>query len=177
VKSWLRRNRWGLVALVPMLAATVALQWGDVYDRYWRGQPRQPVAAGRDGWVAFAGARMRLTELGPGTDLAGFGGEPYRPPAGTAVWRAKISFDAPKPDDLGGCAIVLADADGRTYEAGPREFSSARAGFPSCTPSLSDEGKTEYEQTVYFLTPTEAQPAGIRVTLRTEYPSYALLRL
>jgi hypothetical protein len=186
--GWLRRNRWGLVALVPVLAATVSLQWGDVYDRYWRNEPRQPVTASRDGWVAFAGARMRLTGLGPGTDLEAFGGEPYQPPDGTAVWRAKISFDAPNPDDLAGCEIAMADADGRTYEASPSELASTRAGFASCTPSSSDEGTagrdakagggtTKYEQTVYFLTPSATRPAGIRVTLRSEYPRYALLRL
>jgi hypothetical protein len=175
--DWLRRNRWGLVALVPVLAATVSLQWGDVYDRYWRNEPRRPITAGDDGWVAFAGARMRLTDLAPGSDLEAFGGGPFQPPPGTALWRAKISFDAPKPDDLGGCAIVLADAAGRTYEANPPELSSTRAGFASCTPSFSEEGKTKYESTAYFVTPSATRPAGVRVTLRTQYPRYALLRL
>jgi hypothetical protein len=175
--SWLRRNRWGLVALVPVLAATIGLQWGDAYDRYWRNEPREPVTAGRDGWVWFAGARMRLVDLGPGTDLEEFGGEPYRPPAGTEVWRAKVSFDAPRPDDLGGCAIVLADAAGRTYQASPSELSGTRAGFAGCTPSFSDKGATRYESTVYFLVPKGARPAGVRITMGTQNPRYALLRL
>jgi hypothetical protein len=175
--AWLRRNRWGLVALVPVLAAIVALQWGDVYDRYWGTEARDPVTAGPDGWVSFAGARIRLADLGPGTDLKTYGGEPFRPPAGTAVWRATVSFAAPRPDRLNGCAIRLTDSAGRVYQANPSDLEGARTGFVSCTPSTSDEGSTEYDVTAYFLTPDESRPSAVRITVSTQYPRYALLRL
>lgn len=178
MSTWWRRNRWGVAALVPVLAATVALNWGDAYDKYWKSQPREAVTASDDGWVSFAGARMRLAGLGPGNDLTVFGGKPFPAPSGTTVWKARIAFAGAQPDDLAGCAILLEDAAGRTYEASPAELSEARgAGFVSCTPSIEDEDRTEYERAAYFITPAGTRPSAVRITLRTQTPRFARLTL
>jgi hypothetical protein len=175
--GWLRRNRWGLIALLPVLAATIGLSWGDAYDTYWKSQPREPVKAGSDGWVSFAGARIRLADLSAGTDLTDFGGDKFVPPSGTAVWKARLMFDAARTDGLRGCLIKLQDAGGRTYEARPPELSGSRARSTGCTPSLEDEGKTRYEAVAYFVTPSWARPAGVRITMALQYPRYVLLQL
>ena len=178
MNNWWRRNRWGLIALVPVLATTVWLSWGDAYDRYWKRQPNEPVRAGSDGWVSFAGARMRLEGLGEGEHLTVFGGEKFTPPSGTAVWEARIAFDAPKPDDLGGCQIKLQDSAGTIYDASPVELSSVRVGaervgFASCTPDFDETAKTKYERAAYFLTPASIRPAAVRIILPTQNPRYA----
>jgi hypothetical protein len=173
--GWWRRNRWGLVALGPVLAATVALQWGDVRDRYFRSEPREPVNAAGDGWVTYAGARMRLTDLGPATDLDDFAGRPYQPPGGTEVWRATLRFDTPRPDDIAGCDIALEDGAGRIYAANPQELTSTRARFASCIPSDEDEGKPEFERVAHFIVPAGARAAAVRITLTSQLPRYARL--
>ncbi len=175
--GWWRRNRWWLVALVPVLAATVALTWGDVYDKYWRNVPRAPVETGGDGSVRFAGARLRLADLGPGTGLTDYAGKPYRPPAGMQVWRATIAFDTTRPDDIAGCEIALEDTAGRVYGANPQELSGTRARYASCIPATEDEGKPKFAKTAYFVTPADARPAAVRITLATQVPHYARLAL
>jgi hypothetical protein len=174
---WWRRNRWWLVALVALLAATVALTWSDVYDRHWRSEPRIPVGPGGDGSVQFAGARLRLADLGPGTALTDYAGKPYQPPAGLQVWRATIAFDTAQPDAIAGCEIALEDTAGRVYGANPQELSGTRARFASCLPSTEDEGKPEFATTAYFVTPAGARPAAVRITLPTQIPRYARLAL
>lgn len=172
-----RRNRWGLIALVPVLAATIGLTWGDAYERYWKTRPREPVTAGSDGWVSFAGARIRLADLGAGTDLKDYSGDRFVPPSGTAIWKARLVFDVAKTDGLPGCLIRLEDAGGRIYEARPPELSRSETGVATCTPSIEDEGKTRYERVAYFVTPSWARPAGVRITLGSQFPKYVLLRL
>jgi hypothetical protein len=176
--GWWRRNRWWLVALVPVLAATVALNWGDVYDKHWRKVPHAPVGPAGDGSVQFAGARLRLTDLVPGAaTLTDYAGKPYQPPAGMQVWRATIAFDTTRPDDIAGCEIALEDTAGRVYGANPQELARMRARFASCIPSTEDEGKAKFAKTAYFVTPADARPAAVRITLATQIPRSARLAL
>lgn len=173
-QGWWRRNRWGLLALIPMLAAAGWVHYDDVHDSYWASRPREPVAADASGWVFFAGARIRLVGLEPATDLRTFGGEPFQPPAGVAAWRATIVLQAPDQEALTGCALLLEDAAGNTYEANPRELDGARVPFASCTAD-DEPAPPSYETVAYFATPVSAQAAAVRVTVATRLPRYARL--
>jgi hypothetical protein len=173
--GWWRRNRWGLIALIPVLAATIGLNVGDVYDTYWKGKPREPVKPGADGWVSFGGARMRLADLAPAADLQTFGGKAFTPPGGSAVWKATLAFDTAKPDSIGGCDIELEDSSGRTFGANPSELTSTEAGFASCLPDFGAAKTAKYQTVAYFVTPSSARPSAIRITLRTQLPRYARL--
>lgn len=172
--GWWRRNRWGLLALVPVLLLAAGLRAGDVYQVFWKRQPRAPVGPAADGWVTYGKARMRLVALAPATDLAGFGGAPFTPPAGVTAWKATVAFEATKDAGLGACRLLLEDEAGRTYGPSPNELSGARLPYPSCTPD-GDPPPTSYQSVIYFATPTAARPAAVRIVLTLVLPRYARL--
>jgi hypothetical protein len=171
--GWWRRNRWGLVALLPALLVALALQLDDVYDIYWKRQPRQPVSAGADGWVTYGEARLKLVALEPADDLRTFGGEPFPLPAGVAAWKATIAFEATK-EAIGGCKLSLEDDAGRTYAPSPDELSDARTPFASCLPDYDPPPKS-YQNEIYFATPESARPVAVRISLFPQLPRYARL--
>jgi hypothetical protein len=173
--TWLRRNRWGLLALVPALVLALWPSGCDGYARYRASRPREPVTASRGGWVTFAGARMRLVELVPAGDLADFGGRPVPLPEGTRAWRARIAFEAPRTAPVAGCRLTLEDTAGRTFEAGPAELQGARIPFAGCAPEPADGASPAFETVAHFLLPTAARPAAVRVTVATQLPRYARL--
>jgi len=172
--GWWRRNRWGLIVLVPVLALAIGLQLDDAYHLYWNGQPRQPVAAGPDGWADFAGGRIRLVELGPAADVEA--------PTRTQVWRARLEFAVPAQDTLGACDISVEDEAGRVFEARPDELIGADVPFPSCTPELDTParnatGPVTFSTVAHFVLPAGARPVAVRVTQLTALPRYARLTL
>jgi len=198
-RGWWRRNRWGLVALLPALVAAMGVNLSSAYEMYWKSQPREPVAVGDGGWVAFAGARMRLVDLALADDLKDSYSNPVTPPEGTRVWRARIAFDAPQPEPLAGCELLLEDDAGRTYEATPRDVPRVSLPFPSCKPDTSASKTTatptpatsaptssapatiapatvtSYETVAYFITSSAAHPVAVRVILPERLPAYARL--
>ena len=178
--SWWRRNRWGLLALLPALVLALWSSVADGYPLYWNAKPREPVTSPAGGWLAFAGARMRLVELAPATGLADFGGHPVALPAGARAWRARIAFDTAAPDAIAGCRLTLEDAAARTFEAGPAELQGARIPFASCRPDRAADappvsGRQAFETVAHFVLPTSALPAAVRVTVATKLPRYARL--
>jgi hypothetical protein len=180
--GWWRRNRWGVLALVPVLAVTFFLPVKELYDDYTTRTPVRPIAAGADGWASFNGARIRLVELAPLIDLRSSNGEPYSPGPGVRGWRATIAFEATNPVEmLGACKLMLEDEAGRQYEAGPTELIGARlptvSSFPTCVPAKEDNAPlpTKYELPVYFVMPSSAYPAAVRIWLITGLPDYARL--
>lgn len=176
-KSWWRRNLWGLVAVLPLLAFAVVLRWDDIYWRYWRSQAHVPLVAAQQQWVGFSGAEMRLVEFGPATGLVASGGKPFEPPAGVKAWRAVIEFKVPDQERLAGCSISLEDTRARTYSMAPNELSRARGlGFETCTAS-GDADSTNYRSTVYFVMPSDAEPAAVRIIRATEFPNFARLSI
>jgi hypothetical protein len=172
--GWWRRNRWGVLALVPVLLLALGLQLDDVYDIYWKRKPRQPVSPGADGWVSYGDARIKLVSLGPVSDLKTYGGEPFTPPPGVAAWKATVAFEAAKSSGIGACRLSLEDDTGRTYEPSPGELSGTRTSFASCLPD-GDPPPTSYQKDLYFATPASARPTALRVTLTLQLPRYARL--
>lgn len=165
---------WGIVALVPLLALALAPGVKEGLDLFNRVEAHEAVNPGPDGWVSYSGARIRLAELVPTTDLKRYNGEPFQIPAGTRIWRATITFDAPKADAVSGCFISLEDREGRTFGSTPEELAGAKLPYPGCTPD--DENTPSPFQTVaVFLLPETATPAAVRVTRPTEMPRYARL--
>lgn len=172
--TWLRRNRWWLLVLLPVLVAAGWLHYDDVYEGFHDRKPTEPVAAGDGGWVSFAGARMRLVSLEKAEDLEKNGGDPFTVPGGATAWRATIAFEAPDQDAIGGCQVSLEDDRGRTYDSGPSELSGARTGFASC--GAPDKATpASYQSVVYFVTPGGTRATAVRITLATKLPRYARL--
>jgi hypothetical protein len=176
--GWWRRNRWGVAALVPMLALALALPVYDGYTDYWTKAPRTPVAAGSDGWVAFAKAKLRLTAINPETGLTDGAGDPVTLPADMRAWSATIRFSASNPLALGGCDVALTDTSGDTYASDPSELTDlgADVDITDCAPD-SDSGSTvtSWTDVFYFVTPAGVKPAGVRVAMDAQLPRYAWL--
>jgi hypothetical protein len=180
--GWWRRNRWGVIALVPILAIALFQPVKQLNDDYNRLTAYRPVEAASDGWARYNGARIRLVELAPLIDLKSSNGEPYSPGPGVRAWRATVAFEATDPVGmLGACELVLEDEGGRRYKAGPFELIPARlptvASIPNCVPPKegNEPLPTKYEILVYFIMPISAHPVALRVSVLTSLPDYARL--
>ncbi|MEV4753573.1 hypothetical protein AB0J86_00420 [Micromonospora sp. NPDC049559] len=172
--GWWRRNRWGLVALLPALALALGPPAKDAYDQITGLEPSRPVTAGADGWTEYAGARMRLVELTDATTEVTAARRPVRLPPGVRVWRARLGFESAETERIGGCKLLLESLDGRTFGADPDELDEASLYSNFCTPGLEKPGPA-YETQSYFVLPTSAQPTAVRVVLSVESPRYARL--
>lgn len=173
-RGWLERNLWGLLALVPLFAAAGWMHRDVITEKYREGRPREAVVSDADGWVSYAGARIRLAGLEPATDLVTFGGDPYRVPAGLVAWRATIVFQAADQEALAGCTLRLEDAAGNTYGPNPEELDGAKLPFASCT-SADEPAPPSYDVVAYFVTPASARATAVRIMLTAELPRYARL--
>lgn len=173
--GWWRRNRWGLLLLVPALALALYSPVKTGYRMYWKAEPRQPVAGTPGSWVAYDGARMRLTRLAVDTGPQDFLGDPIAIPAGTQAWKATVDFDVPHGVKLSLCTVSLEAADGKTFSPGPDDLKDLDAPFDYCTPEDPDDKSAEYQTVAYFLLPREAHPVALRVIAKTKLPEYARL--
>ncbi|GAA4715129.1 hypothetical protein [Phytohabitans rumicis] len=173
-KGWWRRNLWGLLALVPVLALAMGPGVKEGLDVYNRVDFHEAVNPGADGWVSYSDARIKLAELAPTTDVKTYGGEPFPVPAGTRVWRATITFEASTTKAVGGCTLALEDKDGRMFGPNPDELDGARVGFPACTPE-DDNAPSPWQTVTYFVLPESATPAAVWVSRATSMPRYARL--
>src|SRR5215813_8570492 len=151
--GWWRRNWWGLLALLPALAMAIGWQLPDVYDQYWKAQPRESVGAAAGQWVSFAGARMRLVELAEATDVVDYDHKPVTVGHGVRIWRARIAFETPNPDAIGGCRIQAEDGAGRTFDANPSELGEARIPYAGCSPDTDKSPGPTFETVAYFVMP------------------------
>lgn len=182
-RGWWRRNRSGLLLLVPVLVVALWSPVRDTLDTYRRTGPRQPVSGAPGGWVDFAGTRMRLVSLTeddhPGDARTG---GPALPP-GVRAWRAVLAFDPAASHAVDGCQLELEDTAGRRYDDNPNELSPFFLPFASCAPDDADNGEGRpapdgapgYRTWAYFVMPAGARPAAVRVLLATHYPRYARL--
>ncbi|WP_460844946.1 hypothetical protein [Phytohabitans suffuscus] len=173
-KGWWRRNLWGLIVLLPVLALAVGPSAKDGLDVYNRRGPHEAVLPGGDGWVSYSGARMRLVDFGPATDLKTYGGDAFQPPGSTRAWKATVEFEAADKESVAACNLALEDGDGRLFSANPSELTGARTPFPSCTPA-DDDAPSPWQVDMYFVTPESARPAAVRIARGLELPRYARL--
>lgn len=166
---------WGLIALVPVFALAVAPAAKEGWDLYNRVEVHEAVTAGADGWVNYAGARIRLVELAPATGLKNYREQPFTPPKAVRVWRATLTFETPDPKAMGVCAIEVEDREGRRYSDRPDELSGAAdLPYPTCAPE-EENTPSPYQVVAYFALPESATPAAVRVSRNTERPRYARL--
>jgi hypothetical protein len=172
VNGWWRRNRWGLVALVPALALALGPSVKNGYERMTQTEPRRAVVAGADGWVPYAGARMRLAELTATTESTDQDGKPLSLPEGVRVWRARVFFEMSTPEGIKGCSPWLEDHDGRLFSANPIELTGLRLSYADCGPD-SGAGGPRYEKVFHFVMPESSAPAALRVVNRVQVPRYA----
>ncbi|MBF9127598.1 hypothetical protein I0C86_01090 [Plantactinospora sp. S1510] len=173
-RGWWRRNRWGVLALLPALALALGPAVRQGYEQMTRAEPRRAVVPGPDGWVTYAGSRMRLAELTSTTELTGRDGRPFPLPAGVRAWRATVLFEPDTPEGVVGCSVWLEDSDGRLSSAGPAELLGAGVLAGGCGPER-DAGGRPYEKVFYFVLPESSSPVAARVVTTSMLPRYAQL--
>ena len=168
-RGFWRRNRWGLLALLPLLAALLPLHPDNPWE-LWQREPRFPVTAGADGSVRFGGATLRLSGLAPFKPVRA-DGRLLPVPAQVRAWRATIHIsgsivDAPSA----ACEWRLVDDEGRWFEDDPPEFLPLSLHPGGCTP---EDGGDEVH--AHFLLPADARPAGLQLVVMELLPDYAWL--
>ena len=174
--QWWRRNRWGIVALVPALALAFYAPVHDFHERYWFGKPHQPLGAAPGGWVDYADARMRLVDLRDVTgQVTDYDDKPFKLPAGVRVWSATLEFVAADSDKILGCQLSIESAAGSTFDANPNELFGADLRYAGCTPGGIGTPPPQYQTVAYFVLPSTARPVAVRVALATKLPRYARL--
>ncbi|MEO3924475.1 hypothetical protein ABGB07_11535 [Micromonosporaceae bacterium B7E4] len=171
--GWWRRNRWGLLALLPALVLALGPGVKDGYERYSRAEYLEPVGVGADGWVEFSGARIRLVELVEAPSVPARGSRPVTLPEGVRVWRATLVFELSTPEALIGCLPYLEDGDGRLFSANPPELNGARLPVTRCV--ADDPAQRSLQAEAYFLLPRPATPVALRIVKATQRPRYARL--
>ncbi|WP_422770783.1 hypothetical protein ACN28C_29605 [Plantactinospora sp. WMMC1484] len=172
-RGWWRRNRWGLLTLLPALVLAIAPGARDGYERYSQAEYRDPVRAGTDGWVTFSGARIRLVELVRENPEPPAGSRPLALSEGVVAWRATLTFELSTPDALIGCQPHLEDRDGRLFGPNAAELRGARLPIAGC--DAEDPAQRSFRSVVYFALPRSATPVALRILRATERPRYARL--
>jgi hypothetical protein len=175
-RGWWRRNWWGLLALLPVLALAVGADAKDLRDRLREDpiDPTVPIVTPLGTWVGYGGGDLRMVALQEVTGLTGYGGEPFPLPAGVRAWRATLEFRDPA-EKLGGCQVFLLDRADRRFEPDPAELRGAKKSFGSCSPEFDAAPAPTFRREFYFVLPSGARPAAVGLALATEHPDYVRL--
>jgi hypothetical protein len=181
---WWRRNRWGIAAVVPLLAAAMWFSPDDSFRTLRDEHLEEVVAPGDDGWASYRGARLRLTGFGP-AELSDEDGQPFRVP-GLTAWQSTITIEAgADPEALSGCRIELEDAAGRRYLESPQALGSASGPgggglyAADCVAPLDESGDHHlpgpFEVVGYFLLPESIDPVALRISQYVRTSDYVRL--
>jgi hypothetical protein len=185
--GWWRRNRWGLVAIVPAVLALLALSAESLYYTVYLREPRQPLPASADGSFDVRGTKVRLVDLSRATDLKQYDGTAFAVAPNVIIWRARIEFTLPPgtdPDDmnpavprLGGCTITLQAADGRSFDDDPHSLlrGAADVNASGCFAGYDAPDPLRYVNAVYFALPPDAEPVSVNVSDALTLPRYVRL--
>lgn len=177
-RGWWRRNRWGVLLIVPAIALGLAQPVQNQWHRFWVAEPRTTVSARLGGWATVSEASMRLDTLTAATGFTNDFGAPASLPAGVSVWRASMTFRSTHPERLAGCKVEAVDASGNAYDFGPAELGEAGiyTGDESCVPDLNASTMPpSWSDVEYFVLPTGVTPTAVRVQVDDAIPAYVLL--
>ncbi|MEU8078502.1 hypothetical protein AB0B31_24040 [Catellatospora citrea] len=164
-RGWWRRNVWGLVALLPMLALMLAAAGYSDLEFWQRGKPAVVLPAA-DGVADFAGVRVRVAELVEATDLKRGGDRPFVVPGNMTAWRVVLDVEGPTdPEQVPFCEISIEDTAGNLYADQPKELSSARTPLGNCKPDNSPvpAASGRHQTVAHFVTPRGVDIAAVRV--------------
>jgi hypothetical protein len=180
-RGWWRRNRWGLILVLPLVAGVFGLNGHLIYVRNYAQLPKEPVPVDATGKASLDDFTVRVIELAPVENqqelkrLLPFDSPSL--PSSVKVWRLILSVDGPDTEpaksDLVDCLVSLRDdATGRSYAMGPSELSGAEVrSFGGCLAD-DDEQPAPFTSTTFFLLPAETRPSAIVVTWRTRLPRF-----
>jgi hypothetical protein len=125
VRAWLRRNRWGLIALPITAVLAVGANAQRLQDYWWDADLRHAAATGDlDQWVTWTGSfsdatgestrsfRVKVTATDPPDrgEVA-----KLKLPSELTGIRVTMDFEAAPDQVLFGCRMALLDTDGNRY--------------------------------------------------------------
>ncbi len=175
-RGWWRRNIWGVVLLLPLVAGLFALNRNLIYDRNFGAEPRIAAAVDGTGKAVLDDYAVRLIEAVPlpsdQLDVV-LSGRPALP-SSARPWRVILSIAGPPDSYVGACKAELMTADGIAYEASPNEFVVTGNTFTHCNPDDSRQ-PSPYVTTLYMLLPVDQEPVGVRITWPSLLPRYMYL--
>lgn len=191
--SWLRRNKWGLLALPVALLLSVAASSSRVVTLWWPEGPHavqsgavgEPVRLTQD-WQDRSGHYVRdvtvtVTGIERTTSLRNWDNEdePATVPDGTTLWRVSLDVAADPDQVLRGCQLEVIDTLGREYAYSALHVKPARFKTSPCLNSgeagpleallpgethVDDEPRPETWSTVADVVLAEdAVPATVRI--------------
>jgi hypothetical protein len=129
VKSWLRRNRWGLLALPLTAALAVGANAQRLQDYWWDKDLRHAAATGDQGeWVSWTDSftdavgdgtrtfRVKVTSSEPRAAVD-YEGEhiDLDLPSDLTAYQLTMAFEAEPDQVLFGCRLALLDDNGNRY--------------------------------------------------------------
>jgi hypothetical protein len=126
VRAWLRRNRWGLVALPVAAALAVAANSQRLHDYWWSTDLRNAGATGDEGeWVTWTdsfsdaagpGTRTFRVKVSNAESPGDVDVSELELPSDLTVWQITMDFEAAPDQVLFGCRLALLDDDGNRYD-------------------------------------------------------------
>lgn len=173
-RGWWRRNVWGLILVLPLLAGLFAFNADAFYDRNYSARPKEPVPVDGTGLAKLDDYAVRVMEVASVENevdvknLLGFSGQPL--PSSVKIWRVLLSIEAPEESFVTLCKMSLEDANGRLYEFGPSELHGGPT-IDGCYPDNEDQ-PSPYTSTSIYLLPAEARPTAVRITWADRLPRY-----
>jgi len=175
-RGWWRRNRWGLIALVPALALAIGTDVYEMYQQHEIRHPLDPVSSAPGAWVDYHGSRLRLSGLAPIPAPTDSRGRALPLPPGVTAWRGTVDVQLTSKDALSGCMISVIDQRGHTYAAVPAElFRMKDAGLAFCSGDPDAKDPTRFSLQTTFVLAAGARPAAVRVVAPQDLPRYARL--
>lgn len=163
--TWLRRNRWFLVALAVLIPASFVVSLTPRFFPYLENQP-VVTDVDRGQVVRFSGTDVQLT------DLEVLDGDAYNAPAGADVVVATLSIDVIDPPESTVCDItVVAPIDGVD-----REWDEAIASSDYQVPDYFEEycdlseARRYHLQMVFYVPRGEVPDPQIRFTSTAVFP-------
>lgn len=162
MSSWLRRNRWGLIALPVTVVFAVGANAQRLHDYWWDSGLRHAAATGgHDEWVTWSDSftdatgpaartfRVKVTgtesiaEAGPSPDKTDL-----ELPPNLTGWRVTMDFEAAADQVLFGCRMALLDDKGNRYfyraivKSSESGHLALRAGGPTRAGAVDYGGRT-----------------------------------
>ncbi|MGA9748135.1 MAG: hypothetical protein WBQ50_11825 [Nocardioides sp.] len=131
-RGWLKRNRWGVVALPVVGVLAVGANSYRLQDYWWDRDLRSATVADGADFVSYTqdyddsiGAtsrtfQVRVGEIAPTETIDSevgdvLGEEPVVVPAGARALAVRLDFEAEPDQALYGCQLALEDVDGNRY--------------------------------------------------------------
>jgi hypothetical protein len=198
--GWWRRNRWGLVLVLPGLLVLLALSAQRLRHELHDSQLTEPAAALSDGSYELEGTRVRLIDIGPATGIKTYDGNAFTPPGNVVIWQVRLDLlivvpkpaatglptptpdpsEPPHPDvtlppetQLGACTLTLEDGHGRRYDDEPDAFlegADVNHNY-GCLGPFDATDPMHYEITALFALPRDTRPVALLVS-HSSLPHY-----